>query len=87
MASLIVPRFAQSLRDSPLDLPIRPGVVELCEAVLDAVLPAAHGEHVGHVSCRGPVGVARRITELDAVVGQDRMDLVGNSSDQGDQEG
>lgn len=70
----------------PLDLYVRPWMVELGEAVLDAALPSAHGEHVGHVSRRRSVGVARRIAELDAIVGQDRVDLVGDSSDEGDQE-
>ena len=84
---MIVPRVAQSLRDHPLDLPVRPGMVELGEAMLDAIFLAAHREHVGHVSRGGALSVARRIAELDAVVGQDRMDLVGNGLDQGDQEG
>jgi hypothetical protein len=51
-------------------------MVDLGEAVLDVVLAAAHGEHVRHIASRGAGGVARRMTELDAVVGQDRVDLV-----------
>jgi hypothetical protein len=55
----------------PLDLTIRPRVSDLGEAVLDAVLLAPHGEHVGHVpSCRS-IGIARRKAKLDAIVGQD----------------
>lgn len=61
-------------------------MVELGEAVLDAALFTARGEHVGHVSRRRSIGVARRIAELDAVVGQDRVELVGDSSDEGNQE-
>ena len=35
-----------------LDLPVRPGVIQLGEAMLDAVLVAAHVEHVRHVTGR-----------------------------------
>lgn len=66
-----------------LDLTIRPRMVDLGEAMLDAVLPAAHGEHVGHVSSRRPISMAQRIAELDAVVGQNRVDVVGNGGDRG----
>jgi hypothetical protein len=31
-------------------------MVDLGEAMLDAMVAAAHGEHVGHVSGRGPIG-------------------------------
>lgn len=44
-------------------------------------------DHASHIPCHVPVGVTRRKSELDAVVGQHRVDLVGNSRDQGDQEG
>ena len=33
----------------PLDLAIGPGMLDLGQAVLDAVFPAAHVEHVGDV--------------------------------------
>ena len=64
-----------------------PGMVDLGEAVLDAVLPAAHREHVGDEAGGWPVGVARREAELDAVVGQYRVNPVGDGGDQGDEEG
>lgn len=54
--------------------------------MLDAVFPTAHREHMRDVAGCRAVGVARRKAELDAVVGQDRMDLVGNGCDQGDEE-
>jgi len=58
-----------------LDLTVGPRVVDFGEAVLDPVFVAAHGEHVGHVSrCR-------------SVIGQDRVNFVGDGSNQGDQEG
>ena len=54
--------------------------------MLDAVLPAAHGEHMRDgAGCR-TVGVARRKAELDAVISQDRVDRVGNGRDQSDEE-
>ena len=71
----------------PFDLTFGPGMVDLGEAVLDVVLAAAHGEHVRHIASRRAGGVARRITELDAVIGQDRVDLVRHGCDQGGQEG
>jgi len=71
----------------PLDLVVGPGMLDPGEPVLDPILAAAHVEHVGHVGCRGTIGVARREGELDAVVGQYRVDFLGHSLDQGDQEG
>lgn len=71
----------------PFDLPIRPGMVDLGEAMFDAVLPTVHREHVADVARRRTVGVAWREAELDAVVGQIRVDPVRYSCDQGDQEG
>ena len=67
----------------PLDLSVRPGVMGLCQPMLDAVLPAHEVEHVGSPSCRRSGPVARQIAELDAVVGQDRMDLVRHGFDEG----
>ena len=57
------------------------------DPVLDAVLAAAHGEHVCDEAGGGPVGVARREAELDAVVGEHRVDAVRHGLDQGDEEG
>ena len=48
------------------DLPIGPGVLDLGEAVLDAVFTATHVEHMGHVSSGWAVSVAWRIGKLDA---------------------
>lgn len=71
----------------PFDLPVGPGVVDPGEAMLDAIVAAAHREHMCDVaSCRA-FGAARRKAELNAVIGQNRVDLVGNGSDQGDEEG
>lgn len=63
----------------PLDLAVGPGM-------LDPILAAAHVEHVGHVGRGGAISVARWEGELDAVIGQHRMDLVGYDLDHGDQE-
>ena len=46
-------------------------------------LPAHEIEHVGSASCRRSGSVPRQIAELDAVVGQDRMDLVRHGFDEG----
>ena len=67
----------------PFDLTVRPRVLPLGEPVLDAVLLAAHVEHVGDILRGWPVGVARREGKLDAVVGEDRVDLVGHGIERG----
>ena len=51
------------------DLAVCPRVFDLCQPMLDAVLPATHIEHVRHVSGGRTIGVARRERELNAVVG------------------
>jgi hypothetical protein len=71
----------------PLDLAVGPWMIDLGEAVLDAVFLASHGEHVGHVAGRWAVGVTRREAGLDAVVGQDRVDAVGHGGNKGFEEG
>ena len=86
---IVVKALDGGVLDGPvhaLDLPVGPGVVDFGEAVLDAMLAAAQVEHVGHLSRRGTFGVARRMAELDAVVGQHGVDRVGHGLDQGDQE-
>ena len=70
------------------DLAVRPGMLRLCKAVLDAVFLAAHVEHVRHSSAPSVHRtISRREGELDAVVGEHGVDLVGNGFDQGLQEG
>ena len=65
----------------PFDLAVGPGMLHFGKPVLDAVLTAAHVEHVRHVASGRAVGVARREGELDAVVRQDGVDLVGDRLD------
>ena len=59
---------------NPLDLIISPRVVRLCKPVLDVVRLADHVE--AHLPRPGGVAVARLLGELNAVVGQDRVDPV-----------
>jgi hypothetical protein len=61
-------------------------MIDFGEAMLDAVLATSHVEHMRHIARGGAIGVAWREAELDAVVRQDRMDLVGHGGDQRDQE-
>ena len=56
-------------------------MLDLGEAVLDAVFPASPVEHGGHVTRGRPVGVSRREDELDIIVGQDDVDLVWRGRD------
>ena len=58
----------------PLDLTDGPWVVRLGEPVLDVVCLADHVET--HLARPGGVTVARLLSELDAIVGQDRVDAV-----------
>lgn len=77
------------LLDGPvhsLDLTINPWMFDLGEAMLDAMGIAASGEHVGHVSGWGSMGVAGREAELDAVVGKHGADAIGHGSDEGIEE-
>ena len=65
------------------DLTIGPRMVRLRQTMLDPVLPATHIEHVGDEAGGRAAGVSRRKAELDAIVGQHRVDAVGNGLDQG----
>lgn len=55
------------------------------KTLLDIVLEASHLEHLGYVSRRRSVSVARRIAKLHAIVGQHGVDLVGYGLDQCDE--
>lgn len=62
-------------------LPIGPGVIGLGEAMLDAVFEADAIEHVDAIAgCRSQA-VLNGIAELNAVVGEHGVDLVGNGFD------
>jgi hypothetical protein len=71
----------------PFDPTIDPWVLDLRQPMLDAVLFAAHAEHVRDKGSGRPSGVARRESELDAIVSQDGVDFVRNGPDQRDEEG
>jgi hypothetical protein len=64
------------------DLPVRPRMLDLGQAVLDAVRASAHIEHMGHVLGRRAIGVARRKRELNTGVGEYRVNFAGNRFDQ-----
>lgn len=70
--------------DHSLGLPVGPGVIGFCEAMLDAAILAGAPEDVTDPGLRDPL-VA--IDELDAIVGQDGVDPVGNGFDQNLEEG
>ena len=57
-------------------------MLDLGQPMFDSILPAAHIEHMCRVSCRRAVRVAGRESELDPIVGENRVDLVGDSRDQ-----
>jgi len=71
----------------PLDLTVRPGVFRFRQAMLDAVAPTGPIEWMAAALGRGPIPVPRHIGELNAVIGQDGMDLVGNGFGKGVEEG
>jgi len=64
-----------------LDLAIGPGMVHLCQAMLDPVLRADPVEDVLH-----RIAILFAVCELDAVVGEDRVDSVGQRRDEITQE-
>jgi hypothetical protein len=70
-----------------LDLAIGPGMLDLGQPMFDTILLAAHIEHMCHVSCRRTVRIARREGELDPIVGENRVNLIGDSRDQSFEEG
>ena len=61
----------------PLDLPVRPRMMDLRQTMLDAVLLATTIERM--MKC---VSLSLLVRELNAVVGQHCMDRVRNSIDQ-----
>ena len=89
LVAVVVVAFYGGFLDGPVhpfDLAVGPGMLHFGKPVLDAVLTAAHVEHVRHVASGRAVGVARREGELDAVVRQDGVDLVGDRLDHAFQE-
>ena len=56
-------------------------MLDFGQPMFNSILPAAHTKHMRHVSCCRTVRVARRESELDPVVGENRVDLVGDSRD------
>ena len=88
--AVVVVTLDGRLLDGPVhsfDLTVGPGMVDLGAAVFDAMLAAADFEHVRHEPSGRAVGVARWQAELDAVVGQDGVDLVRHGYDKGCKEG
>ena len=68
------------------DLTVGPGVVGLGEPMLDAIFAADLVEAM-HTHPSGPaIPVAWQVGELDAVVGQDGVQVVGHRFEQGFQE-
>ena len=64
----------------PLDLSVSPGMVGFGKPVLDIVRFADHVE--AHMARPSGVAVAWLVGELDAIVGQDRVDAVRNGFEQ-----
>ncbi len=71
----------------PFDLTIGPRVIGLGEAVLDAVAPAGAIEGVAAPPGGWSLAILWQVGELDAVVGEHDMDLIGNGSHESIQEG
>src|SRR5262249_19000387 len=59
-----------------LDLTIGPRMLDLGQPMFDAILLAAQIEHMCRVSCRRAVRVSWWESELDPIIGEDRVDLV-----------
>jgi hypothetical protein len=90
IVAVIVVAFDGSVLDGSVhsfDLSIRPGVFDLGQPVVDIIFAAAPIEHVGEVGCGRAISVTRWQGERDAIVGQDRVDLVRHGCDERFQEG
>ena len=61
--------------------------LDLGQPMFDPVVLAAHVEHMGRISCRRAVRIARWEGELDPIVGENRVNLVGDGRDQSFKEG
>ena len=72
--------------DHSFDLAVCPRMFPLHQLVLDAVFLAAHIEHVGEVDCCWPIGIAGRKGELDAIIGENRVNFVRHSFYESDEE-
>jgi hypothetical protein len=70
-----------------LDLAVDPGMLDLGQPMFDTILLAAHIKHMCHVSCSRTIRVARRESELNPIVGENGVDLIGDSRDQSFEEG
>ena len=64
----------------PLDLTVGPGMVRLGEPMLNAIRLTDHVE--AHPARPGGVAIAGLLGELDAIIGQDRVDAVGYGFEQ-----
>ena len=62
----------------PLDLAVGPRMVRLGEPVLDAVLAADLVEAVNAHACGPAITVLRQVGELDAIIGEDGVQVVGD---------
>ena len=85
VVAVVVVAFDGGILDGAVhafDLAVGPGVVGLGKPVLDAMLATDLVEAVDAVA-RGPaIAVPRQVGELDAVVGEDRVQVVGDRFDQ-----
>jgi hypothetical protein len=70
--------FVRFMRDSA----VNPGMLDLGQAMFNAILFATHIEHMRRVSCGRSACVTRWESELDSTVGGNRVDLVGGRRDQ-----
>ena len=85
IVSIIVIALDGGFLDRPVhafDLTIGPGMLDLGQSMFDAILLAAQIEHMCRVSCRRAVRVSWWESELDPIIGEDRVDLVWDSRDQ-----
>ncbi len=90
VVTVIVIALDGGFLDGPVhafDLAIGPGMPDLGEAMFNAIFATPHIEHVGHVSSGWSIGIAWREGELDPVIGQNDVDLVGHGLDEGFQKG
>jgi hypothetical protein len=87
--AVVIPFDGRLLEGSvhPLDLSIGPRMIRFCQAMLDVVALTCAIERMPSELRRRAIAVLREVRELDAVVGQHDMDVVGDGLNQGVEKG
>src|ERR1700722_12754765 len=85
IVSVVEVWFDGGVLDGPVhafDLPVGPGMVGFGKPVFDSLDMAGAVEGMSAKTCRGPLSVPRKVSELDSLVGEHGVDAVRNGFDE-----